>query len=132
MKRIIAVVLILCVVQFCFLSIASAATTTGPSKTVTAASSKKAKAASEPSVNVGTLTIGGGGYYIFWVRYQTNDKQVSPSYEFSTTGNKTVYYMASSRTDGYVVKDGWYDARFKSNNTVPANEQGTITVTFGS
>lgn len=124
MKKIVA--LLVCILMTCITVCAFASTTTGPKSTVTVATGTKASQSANPTMEISTLTVGGNGQYTFWIKYNSNDEQVSPAYYFSTKGVKTIYYMLESRNDGYVVKDGSYSARFRSNSSVPANEKGTI------
>lgn len=106
---------------------AFAVTTYGPGQYVTLASGKKNNSwKNAAKVTVDSVSIGGTGKYISWVRDQQKDKQVTGDHYFSTTGEKKMIYLEKKKS---IVKSGRkYDLRAKSNKSVPANEAASIEV----
>lgn len=135
MKRKISmlVLLVLTFLLLCTsLCLAESISTIGPSKTDRGASKSKQSSSAEPKLNISSLSIGGTGEYIFWVRHDKEDSQVTGTYYFtkSTTGNRNVYYLQEKRVDGEVVAGDKNTPSFKSNKKVPASDKGSCSFTF--
>ena len=75
MKKYIALMLTL-ILTCTFASSALAVTVKGPGKTVTAATGTKSSESAEPYLTVLVFSTSGDGYFVFWVRNNSNDKQV--------------------------------------------------------
>lgn len=130
MKKMIALLLTL-VLTCLFATSAMAVTVKGPGVVFTGASGTKASEAAEPYLTVLVFSTSGGGYFIFWVTNNENDKQVTPAYYIESLGTKTeIYYMDKSRAAGYVKAGVSYSARFKTNKDVPADAESTIHIGF--
>ena len=129
MKKMIALLLIL-VLTCLFATSAMAVTVKGPGVVFTGASGTKASEAAEPYLTVLVFSTSGGGYFIFWVTNNENDRQVTPAYYLESLGTKTIYYMAESRTAGYVKAGVSYSACFRTNKDVPADAESTIHIGF--
>lgn len=108
-------------------AVSFAISTTGPSQTVSGASKSKATTSADPTLTIDSFSIGGAGYYIFWIRHNATDSQVTPTYYFSSEGAKSIFYMIKSRDAGKVVAGNYYTTRYKSNSAVPAGGAGSIT-----
>lgn len=57
-----------------------ALSTTGPGQIVSGASKSKATTNAEPTLTIDSVSIGGAGYYIFWIRHNATNSQVTPAY----------------------------------------------------
>ena len=126
MKRI-SLFLLFVAIIICIVLPSLAVTTNGPSKYATLATETKKKTTAEPAITISSISIGGTGKYIFWIRDRESDTQVTSTYYFDSTGAKTIYYRQKWRNAGYVLADRTYDARVKSNSSVSANETASIT-----
>ena len=129
MKKYIALMLTL-FLTCTFASSALAVTVKGPGKTVTAATGTKSSESAEPYLTVLVFSTSGDGYFVFWVRNNSNDKQVTPAYYINSLGTKSIYYMRKSRDAGYVKAGVSYSARFRTNKSVPEDAESTIHVGF--
>ena len=129
MKKMIALLLTL-VLTCLFATSAMAVTVKVPGVVCTGATGTKASEAAEPYLTVLVFSTSGGGYFIFWVRNNENDAQVTPAYHIDSLGTKKVYYMSESRTAGYVKAGVNYSARFRTNKDVPTDAESTIHIGF--
>ncbi len=119
------VVLMLAVLLALICVPAFAVTTYGPGKYVTLGSGTKGNSWTNAAhANVDSISIGGTGNYVSWIRDKKSDKQVTATHYFESTGRKTMLYLESKKA--YVKKDRKYDLRAKSNKDVGKNEQGSI------
>ena len=118
------------ILTFVLATPALAVTVIGPSVTFTAATGTKASTSSEPYLHIYVFSAPENEYFVFWVTNNSVGKQVSPAYYFYSGGTKTIYYMAESRTAGYVQAGVSYSARFRTSQTIPAGTSCTLQAAF--
>ncbi|MEG0503956.1 MAG: hypothetical protein RR547_04870 [Raoultibacter sp.] len=119
-RSLLAFVLTLCMCVSITGAIADTVTIASGSTSKGGASYSKGSATAEPYIDYEGVTA--GSKITFWV-WKNGLKQVTPTYDFLSTGEKKVYYTSSS----YKVEGDMYHSVWKKNGQASTTK---VTVTF--
>lgn len=123
MKRFFSLLLAVALVVSVIPAVSLADTTIPANKGAKAGASVEKGSTGEPKVNFKGVSVGSS--IIFWV-WRDGDSQVTPTYTFTSTGDKNVYYMSSKG----VVKGNTVHPVWKKVETGQSGVSVTVSYEF--